>query len=216
MRVLAAILRPFYVLLYHQLAWTYDFVASVVSLGHWKEWVLAALPYLQSPSILELGHGPGHLMIALSQNGLRVFGLDESRFMSHMAGLRLKQANVPLRLLRGYAQNLPLGPASFQCVVSTFPSEYIFDPKTLEEVSRVLSPGGRFVVLPWAWITGGALPEKLAAGLARVTGEAPSPVGLPPPGFVKRLQTAGFNVTWETVPLHSSALLVIVATKPAA
>ena len=215
MRFLTALLRPFYFLLYHQFAWSYDLVAAVVSLGRWKEWVNAALPYISGPAVLELGHGPGHLMVALNHKGFSVFGLDESRFMGRSTRLRLKKAGLPLRLLRGYAQHLPLATASFQSVVSTFPSEYIFDPETLAEVGRVLSPGGRFILIPWAWITGEALPEKLAAGLARVTGEAPSAVGILPPGFAQHLHSNGFEVSWEIVHPRSSALLVIVATKPA-
>lgn len=207
------LLRPLYYLLYHQFAWTYDFVAAIVSLGQWQEWERASLPYVEGPSVLEIGHGPGHLLVALSEEGYRVFGLDESRFMSHQAGQRLKRAGMPIRLSRGYAQHLPFAGMAVQSVVSTFPSEYIFDPDTLEEVGRVLSPGGKLILLPWAWITGGSVPERLAAGLARVTGEAPGPAGFIPTGLKERFQEAGFEVTWEFLQLRSSALLIVIATK---
>ena len=40
--------------------------------------------------------------------------------------------------------------ASFDTVISTFPSEYIYDPDTIAEVVRVLRPGGRFIVVEGA------------------------------------------------------------------
>lgn len=214
MSLLIIFLRPIYYLLYHQLAWTYDLVAAVVSLGQWQDWVRASLPYVEGPSVLELGHGPGHLLVALSEKGYRAFGLDESRFMNRQAGRRLKNASLPIRLSRGYAQSLPFAGKTVQSVVSTFPSEYIFDSDTLKEVCRVLSPGGKFILLPWAWITGGAVLERLAAGLARVTGEAPGTAGFIPAGLKERFQEAGFEVTWEILHVRSSALLIIIATKP--
>jgi ubiquinone/menaquinone biosynthesis C-methylase UbiE len=79
-----SLLRPVYYLLYHQLAWTYDFVTSVVSLGRWSDWVQSALPYLNG-RVLEFGFGPGHLLPSLSENNLPAFGLDESRQMAHLA-----------------------------------------------------------------------------------------------------------------------------------
>src|SRR5204863_271960 len=40
--------------------------------------------------------------------------------------------------------------ASFDTVVSTFPSEFIYDPDTIAEVERVLRPAGRLIVIEGA------------------------------------------------------------------
>ena len=53
-------------------------------------------------------------------------------------------------ILQGSAQHLPFTDASFDTVVSTFPSEYIYDPDTIAEVERVLRPGGRLIVIEGA------------------------------------------------------------------
>ena len=37
------LLRFFFHHFYHNFAWTYDFVAALVSVGRWNEWVFAAL-----------------------------------------------------------------------------------------------------------------------------------------------------------------------------
>src|SRR6185312_2996477 len=53
-------------------------------------------------------------------------------------------------IIHGSAQHLPFSDASFDSVVSTFPSEYIYDPDTIAEVERVLRPGGRLIVIEGA------------------------------------------------------------------
>ena len=63
-RFLLFILRTFFKLLYHQFSWTYDWVASIVSLGEWQNWVSSVLPYIIGPNVLEIGFGPGHLQAA--------------------------------------------------------------------------------------------------------------------------------------------------------
>ena len=52
--------------------------------------------------------------------------------------------------MQGSAQHLPFDAASFDTVVSTFPSEYIYDPATIAEVERVLRSGGRLIVIEGA------------------------------------------------------------------
>ncbi|MCB9446672.1 MAG: class I SAM-dependent methyltransferase, partial [Ardenticatenaceae bacterium] len=39
-------------LLYNELAWTYDAVSWLVSLGDWRSWQQAALPFVLGPDVL--------------------------------------------------------------------------------------------------------------------------------------------------------------------
>ncbi len=215
MRLLLLLLRPFFFLLYHHFAWTYDLVAAVVSLGRWQSWVGGILPYVQGQHVLELGFGPGHLQLDLNEKSFHAFGLDESRFMARQAQRRLRKQNFPQRLSRGYAQELPFVDRAFDTVAATFPSEYIFDPRTLIEIARVLTPGGKLVILPLAWITGERPLERLAAWLFRVTGQAPREAGQLQPATRRRFEQAGFTVQSDQVRQGTSLLLVVVATKPA-
>lgn len=204
-RIIAASLRLFYSLLYHQLAWTYDGVSWIVSLGAWQKWVLSVVPYLTGPKTLELGFGPGHLLVALYLKGVVPFGLDESRQMVRIAGRRLSRVAVKPNLARGTALALPFVARSFNQVVMTFPSEYILNPVTLAEIHRVLADDGMAVLLPLAWITGRKPLERAAAWLTHITGEAPAwhEKSLQP------LKNAGFDVDWEMVDLGSSKILVV-------
>ncbi len=207
---LIAFLRAFFFLLYQPMAWSYDLVAWAVSLGRWKDWVYTTLPYLSGPRVLELGHGPGHLQVALDQKGADAFGLDLSPQMGRQAARRLFSAGTPAHLVRGRAQRMPFKSASFNQLVSTFPSEYIFDPQTLAESYRVLTPGGRFVVLPVAWLRGTGLLERLMACLFRATGQANDWTGL----FSSQLKALGYTVQQKHIQAAGGDLIQVIAEKP--
>jgi ubiquinone/menaquinone biosynthesis C-methylase UbiE len=130
--------------------------------------------------------------------------------MASQAILRLKHLNLSPRLVNGYAQFLPFSGLSFDQVVATFPTRFIFNPITLAEIQRVLTPGGTLVTLPIAWITGRGLLHRMAASLFHLTGQSPDlddNIALP---FIQ----AGFLIQLEQVQLNSSQILFIIAKKP--
>jgi ubiquinone/menaquinone biosynthesis C-methylase UbiE len=214
MHIILKIMRLVFWLLYHPFAWTYDLVAAVVSLGRWKIWGKAALPFVQGKRVLELGYGPGHLHRDLHTLGADPVGLDESRPMSRIAANRLRRAGLPVTVLRGLSQALPFPPASFDSVLATFPSEYITDPRTLAEIRRVLVPGGCLVIIPGAWFTRGGLAERFMAWLFRMTGQGMDPAGVTLDRFKVPFDRAGFETRAEVSQLGTSAVLVLVARNP--
>lgn len=192
-------------LLYGPLAWKYDWVAALVSAGLWREWVHTALPDLPGPDILELGPGPGHLQTELARRGARVVGLDASPQMGRLALKNLTRKGLPARLVRGLAQNLPFPGESFDQVAATFPAEYILDPRTLAEVYRVLRPGGVFVVVAGALVTGHALYSWVFAWLFRAAKQAAGPWS----GWEAAFRAAGFEFHLEERPARRSLVFVI-------
>ena len=212
MRLIYFLVRPISYLLYHQFAWAYDFVSSVVSLGCWQDWIQSTEPYLTG-RVLELGFGLGHLQLSLNDKRFLTFGLDESRQMAHQARRRLRKKRVTFRLSRGYAQNIPFASMVFDSVVATFPADYIFDPQTLFEIQRVLVLSGRLIILPMAWVTGTRPVERLAAWLFRISGEAPGKPGPVSAAIKDRFSYSGFKVWSEIVERKGSQVLVIVAEK---
>lgn len=223
------LLRVFFHLLYHPFAFAYDLVAGIVSFGHWKEWVLEVVPFIQGTRTLEIGHGPGHLHRFLLRRGLVAVALDESATMSRLARRQVIAAQASrqpsalshsqprsqhsgyaqINLTRGLAQALPFRDGAFETVIATFPAEYIADPRTLSEVRRCLSDGGRFVVLP------AALPKnRLLAWLFRVTGQAPSDaVQVIQKKLQEPLIQAAFETKMHVVEKPSGTLIIIVAEK---
>jgi ubiquinone/menaquinone biosynthesis C-methylase UbiE len=208
--VLGAGLRLAFHLLYNPLAWTYDLVSWSVSVGQWRRWQRAALPYLPAGPVLEIAHGTGNLLLDLQAGGHAPIGLDLSPAMGRLARRKLRAHGVVIPLVRARVQALPFAGGSFSGLVSTFPTEFILDPAAIAEFHRVLAPGGVLVIVPIAQITGLALPDRLAQGLFQVTEQA-SEAWLAP---LKQLyQPAGFSTRAERVRLPRSVVTVIIAAK---
>ncbi|MEP7137009.1 MAG: class I SAM-dependent methyltransferase [Chloroflexota bacterium] len=204
------LLRFFFRLLYHQLAFAYDLVAATVSVGQWKNWVASILPFITGTRILEIGHGPGHLQRILLSRGLDSVAIDESTSMGRLAQ---RNTSGKATLARALAQGLPFADASFDTVIATFPAEYIHDPQTLLEVKRCLSDGGRFIVLPVALQNGRGLLERAMSLLFRITRQSPvNPMAEVKEKLRAPFVEAGFKVEMKELQVKSSLLLVILAS----
>lgn len=199
-------MRVFFHLLYHPFAFSYDLVAAVVSFGQWKNWGRSILPFIEGTHILELGHGPGHLQRFLLNRDLTLFAIDESAQMGKIAKRRIGPTQ---KLSRGLAQSLPYRNESFDCVISTFPTEYIFNPQTLSEVKRVLRNGGRLIVLPAAWPKSGFL-----QWVYKVTGENQESLSeIIKTKMEQPFKNAGFQTEIKIIEVKSGRLLMVIANK---
>lgn len=193
-------------LLYHEMAWSYDLVAWLVSLGQWRAWGQTALPHVVGERILELGHGPGHLLTNLAERGFHPVGLDPSPQMGRLARRRLRRAGLALSLVRGQAQALPLPTHAFDSVVATFPTLYIVDPATLAEVARVLRPGGRLVIVAGAQLSGRDPLSRLIEWLYSITGQRETADAWETP-----FTAAGLNARRVQVEMKHSRVWLLIA-----
>ena len=120
----------------------------------------------------------GVAMQTFRTSGCRVVGVDLSGKMLNMARHKVSRAGMErqLELVMGRAEGLAFADASFDAACFTYLLRYVDDPEaTLQEVVRVLKPGGRLASLEfgvppntlarslWYLYTRGALP--LTAGL---------------------------------------------------
>ncbi len=130
----------------------YRFASTVPFAGQWRVWQRLVLPRIRGMEVLELGCGLGDLQIDLRKASYQSRAIERSPQMVAAARdtLRWHKLGDPANIILGSAQALPFGDASFDTVVSTFPSEYIYDPNTIAEVERVLRPGGRLIVVEGA------------------------------------------------------------------
>src|SRR5215469_13893130 len=130
----------------------YRFASTVPFAGQWRVWQRLVLSRLHGHDVLELGCGLGDLLADMSDAGYVCLAVERSPQMVEAARETLQRRNLSTKasVIQGSVQHLPFSNASFDTVVSTFPSEYIYDPDTIAEVERVLRSGGRFIVVEGA------------------------------------------------------------------
>jgi len=207
MNLIKRIMRIFFHLLYHRFAFAYDLVAATVSFGRWNDWTKTVLPFIEGGSILEIGHGPGYLQRILLDLKFDSVAIDESAQMGRIAKRRLGR---PSKLTRALAQSIPFAAESFDSVVATFPSEYIFDKQTLSEEQRILRSRGRLIILLAAWPK-----SPLLAWLFKVTSQSPDStyksIKSKTNEFLTRTKFNTLDV--EIVEVKSASLLIVIAKK---
>jgi ubiquinone/menaquinone biosynthesis C-methylase UbiE len=130
----------------------YRFASTFPFAGQWRVWQRLVLSRLHGRDVLELGCGLGDLLADLSEAGYVCIAIDHSPQMVEAARetLQRRRLHKNATVIQGSTQHLPFSNGSFDTVVSTFPSEYIYDPDTIAEVERVLRPGGRLIVVEGA------------------------------------------------------------------
>jgi SAM-dependent methyltransferase len=97
---------------------------------------------------LDVATGTGNTALAIAPLVSRVTGLDMSVRMLEQGQKRaLEEGITNADFLEGSAEELPFADATFDLVTSRHAPHHFRDvPKFLSEVSRVLKPGGRFVM----------------------------------------------------------------------
>ncbi|GAB5489888.1 MAG: hypothetical protein Phog2KO_01030 [Phototrophicaceae bacterium] len=161
-------------LLYHEMAFTYDLVSYGVSLGQWRTWQRTALNYLpdsNAGTILEIAHGTGNLQLDLHTAGYDSIAYDFSAQMGRIASAKLERHAISGKFARGKAQELPFADNSFPAIVTTFPTNFIIQPETLQEAYRVLQSDGILIAVLNGTLTGGNALTGFIEWLYSITGQ---------------------------------------------
>jgi len=107
--------------------------------------------------VLDIGSGPGFLLVEMAEQvgaGGAVSGLDMSESMVALARSRLSSSphSAHISLVQGDAAALPFPDSTFDVAVATQVYCYVSALSTaLSELSRVLRPGGRALILDTDW-----------------------------------------------------------------
>jgi SAM-dependent methyltransferase len=121
-----------------------------------RDWLLSFLPVHNATSIIDLGCGLGHDLIALAQAhpdiDARFIGLDSSE---ESIGTALAQSRDDPRLsfvCHDLKRPLPFEPKSLDAVFTHNTLECLPDPvQCAREIARILRPGGTVVAAHWDW-----------------------------------------------------------------
>jgi ubiquinone/menaquinone biosynthesis C-methylase UbiE len=142
-------------------------MAAYDRLSRWYDWLSASseqplaelglkkLNASAGESVLEIGFGTGHALLALASvvgDVGRVVGIDLSRGMFRVASEKIAHASLSRRISlgQGDAAALPFDTDSFDAIFTSFTLELFDTPEiatVLAECRRVLKPGGRIGVV---------------------------------------------------------------------
>ncbi|HDR06119.1 MAG TPA: class I SAM-dependent methyltransferase [Candidatus Coatesbacteria bacterium] len=106
----------------------------------------AALGDFSGKRLLELGAGYGLELVQLALKGARAVGVDFSLTRLGRAPLLAESAGVSAAAVVGDCHDLPFRDGAFDVVYGNSILNHLNRPRSLNEIRRVLAPGGRLVV----------------------------------------------------------------------
>jgi len=116
----------------------YDLINSVLTLGFDKSWRSKASSHVTGTRVLDLGSGTGAAFQQLQNFDVTAVDPDE----------KMLELNEFSNKVIGGAENLPFPDNSFDSIYCAFVWRNINEPKKgMDEIYRVLRPGGKFILL---------------------------------------------------------------------
>lgn len=207
---------------YDRISHSYDLIAD--SNEHVaREKGLAALGIAEGENVLEIGYGTGHSLVSLAEavgNTGTVFGVDISDGMLKVSEKRVTEAGVADRVNLSVANTPPLpfkdqtfDAVSMSFTLELFPLETI--PTVLEEIKRVLKPGGRLGVVSMALPKEGEKDSFLEKTYKWMHQHFPHIVDCQPIDAVGFLNNAGFSIKEDLdLNIWTMPVAVLVGTTP--
>ena len=133
---------------------SYDGLNRVISFGidvKWRKKVVKLVTATHPNAVLDIATGTGDLAISIAKSGAKeIVGLDLSEGMLSVGRKKIKEENLEnkIKMIQGDSEALPFSDNSFDAITVAFGVRNFENlEKGLEEILRVLKPGGIFVIL---------------------------------------------------------------------
>lgn len=143
--------------LFDGIAAGYDGLAELFSgyqYGRWRRFLVSRIAARADDTIIDVCTGTAGVALATSRvTGASVIGIDISPQMLERARSKVldSKSGPRVSLALGRAENLPLADNSVDVVCFSYLLRYVDDPATtIQELARVLRPGGQMVSLEFA------------------------------------------------------------------
>lgn len=132
----------------------YDGLNRVISLGidvSWRKKVVKLVSENNPKQILDIATGTGDLALMMAElNPDKIVGLDISPGMLEVGKQKINKAKLSdkIEMVVGDSENIPFKDNTFDAITVSFGVRNFENlDKGLQEIHRVLKPGGKFVVL---------------------------------------------------------------------
>ncbi|MGD0475473.1 MAG: class I SAM-dependent methyltransferase [Candidatus Velthaea sp.] len=127
-------------------AWNYDGLLGYVSRQRFAL-VRSLLSERRAGKLLEVGYGSGVFFPELAKHADQLYGADIHQQTAEVTAV-LAQAGVDAQLVTASAEALPFPDAMFDAIVAVSAFEFFPDAgRAINELARVLAPGGRIIVV---------------------------------------------------------------------
>lgn len=144
--------------MFGNIATRYDFINRVIAVNFdrsWRKLVVKKLqPELQKPDglVLDIACGTGDLSLELQKNSkAQIVGTDFCRPMMTVAQEKTQKSNLKIPYIEADGMNLPFADNKFDAVTASFGLRNFANwQQGLDEMRRVLKPGGRLAILEFA------------------------------------------------------------------
>ncbi len=216
--------------MFDDIAPRYDLLNRILSMGIDQRWRDAAIRRLEEDHpgrILDVATGTADVAVkALKLNPQKIVGVDISEAMLELGREKVRTlgADDRIELRKGDAEKLPFSDSQFDAALVAFGVRNFENlDRGLREIRRVLTPGGRLVVLEFSHPE--AFPVKhvyqfyshvILPFVGRVVSKndaayryLPASVDVFPSGeaFLKRLRSAGYvDAEWKSLTFGIAAL----------
>ena len=141
--------------MFDQISHRYDFLNHFLSLGIDKLWRRKAVKILRSfnpDTVLDVATGTADFAIAALDSGAKeIVGIDISEGMLNVGREKVKKYNGRIRLERGDSEHIQFNDQTFDAIIVAFGvRNFEHLQKGLNEMRRVLKPGGHLIVLEFS------------------------------------------------------------------
>ena len=151
--------------------------------------------------VVDLACGTGNAALAAARAGASVLGVDTAARLVEVARQRAAEEGLDAAFEVADAVAVPAADAAFDGAVSVFGVIFADPDEVVDELARIVRPGGRIVLTTWT--TDGATPKAVQV-MRDAFGAPPDKPRWSDPGFVRRL-FAGYDVTIDIADIAFTA-----------